>query len=600
MIAKYAVRQSQLISTWGIGQIIPFPEGDLLMIAGLDAWQSYCYKGANVNINEFKISDVRLARRLGVTHFRKPPDHREPIKDKYNPNINTNLRIPAIRFPKWHYCPACGYMKELPLYASKIDNCPKCNKNERRRSTKLIPIYFVAVCKEGHIEDFPFFEWVHDNKPHAPSCELKIETGLKIKVICSCGVEKSMSKIYQDNALSPIKACSGKRPWLGEIDSTEQKCGKRLKVLQIGASNVYFPITVSSLFLPRYDENASDEVLKIITKKWSTIEEQLKATSVDQLCELLGGIYGFPAERFKLGIIDFRRGLNEKECITEEDYRYQEYQAIINLEGKPTADFYTKEYPIDSYEPIMKILFSRIICIPKLRETRAFAGFSRILPCEVDDYHPYRANLMLDNKIDWLPAYENHGEGIFLELHAERLENWLSQKTVQMRFNKMHEHFNKERSKRKLGKSALDPRFVLLHTFAHIFIRQLAFVSGYNIASIRERLYWGAAKTNTEMNGILLYTASSDSEGSLGGLVNQGRPGNFEPILHSALQAASWCSADPICIESKGQGVDGSNLAACHNCALLPETSCEKGNRLLDRGMIIGSAVENIGGFFTL
>jgi len=100
------------------------------------------------------------------------------------------------------------------------------------------------------------------------------------------------------------------------------------------------------------------------------------------------------------------------------------------------------------------------------------------------------------------------------------------------------------------------------------------------------------------MSGLLVYTASGDSEGSLGGLVHQGRPGNLEPIVSSVLEAASWCSADPICIESKGQVQDGTNLGACHNCTLLPETSCEMRNQLLDRGMMIGFDNENKYGYF--
>ena len=101
------------------------------------------------------------------------------------------------------------------------------------------------------------------------------------------------------------------------------------------------------------------------------------------------------------------------------------------------------------------------------------------------------------------------------------------------------------------------------------------------------------------MCGVLIYTASGDSEGSLGGLVRQGEPGRIEDTILSALQNAEWCSSDPVCIQSVGQGPDSLNLAACHNCALLPETCCENGNRLLDRGVIIGTLDDNALGFFS-
>ena len=129
-------------------------------------------------------------------------------------------------------------------------------------------------------------------------------------------------------------------------------------------------------------------------------------------------------------------------------------------------------------------------------------------------------------------------------------------------------------------------RLVLVHTLAHLLIRQLAFESGYDVSSIQERLY--VAEGPDAMAGVLLYTASGDSEGTLGGLVRRGRPEYLEPTVQAALRNAEICSSDPLCIESSGQGLNSLNLAACHACALLPETSCEKSNMFLDRGLSIG------------
>jgi hypothetical protein len=103
------------------------------------------------------------------------------------------------------------------------------------------------------------------------------------------------------------------------------------------------------------------------------------------------------------------------------------------------------------------------------------------------------------------------------------------------------------------------------------------------------------------MQGILIYTASGDSEGTMGGLVRQGRPGRLETTIRRALERAAWCSSDPVCIESNGQGSDSANLAACHGCCLVPETSCEEGNRLLDRALLVGTpGVKGIGMFGSL
>ncbi len=100
------------------------------------------------------------------------------------------------------------------------------------------------------------------------------------------------------------------------------------------------------------------------------------------------------------------------------------------------------------------------------------------------------------------------------------------------------------------------------------------------------------------MQGVLIYTASGDSEGTMGGLVRQGEPDRLPDTIERAVRKAQWCSSDPVCIESTGQGTDNANLAACHACVLISETSCEEGNRLLDRATVVGTPDDPGAGFF--
>src|SRR5690606_39154081 len=130
---------------------------------------------------------------------------------------------------------------------------------------------------------------------------------------------------------------------------------------------------------------------------------------------------------------------------------------------------------------------------------------------------------------------------------------------------------------------------IFLHTLAHLLIRQLSFECGYGSASLRERIYCNESADQPNMAGILIYTASGDADGTLGGLVRQGKPDFFSALVSKAVASGYWCSSDPLCIESQGQGLGSLNLAACHACALLPETSCEEFNRLLDRGLVVGT-----------
>ncbi|MFZ0827956.1 MAG: DUF1998 domain-containing protein [Verrucomicrobiia bacterium] len=132
-------------------------------------------------------------------------------------------------------------------------------------------------------------------------------------------------------------------------------------------------------------------------------------------------------------------------------------------------------------------------------------------------------------------------------------------------------------------------RYLLVHSLAHILINQLVFECGYSTASLRERLYV-SPDSAAPMAALMIYTAAGDAEGTLGGLVRLGRPERLGPVVRRALGRASWCSADPVCSEHLGgQGSKLANLAACHACVLLPETSCETINQGLDRAMVVGT-----------
>ena len=142
--------------------------------------------------------------------------------------------------------------------------------------------------------------------------------------------------------------------------------------------------------------------------------------------------------------------------------------------------------------------------------------------------------------------------------------------------------------------------FIMMHTFAHIVMNRLVFECGYQTASLRERLY--CSPDGKEL-GVLIYTAAGDSDGTMGGLVAMGRSKCLPLVIQRALEGARWCSSDPVCRDvggKDGQGPSSCNLAACHNCAMVPETACEEFNRLLDRGLVVGSPNDPGLGFFPL
>jgi hypothetical protein len=258
-------------------------------------------------------------------------------------------------------------------------------------------------------------------------------------------------------------------------------------------------------------------------------------------------------------------------------------------------DFDTEGVPAASYSNWFGRLFEKIVLVKKLRETRVLTGFSRLVPVEALDGPP--ASLSLRPK-HWLPGFSVRGEGIFLQFDKDALQRWAGRKDVLDRVGLLQTRLDSLYAHRGLNPRVLTPLLILIHSFSHIVIRQLAFESGYDSSSIRERIY-ASADAHTPMCGLLLYTASGDSEGTLGGLVRQGEAGNLDNTIKAALVNASICSSDPLCIESQGQGTYGLNLAACHACALLPETSCEEGNLLLDRLLVLGTSENAEVGYFS-
>ena len=219
-----------------------------------------------------------------------------------------------------------------------------------------------------------------------------------------------------------------------------------------------------------------------------------------------------------------------------------------------------------------------------LKETQALVGFSRIDGSQ-SDLDSLKKRLAKKSPT-WLPAIQTLGEGIFFKFSQTAISHWLGfdveQRAKFIDTNRM----NSATQNKQFG--IITAPFVLIHTFAHAFINEVSKVCGYGSSSIRERLYVSYDEKH-RMYGVLIYTSGSGSDASLGGLVRQGQPGYLESLIQKAIESIGWCADDPVCISSKGQGPDGYNLAACHNCCLLPETCCETGNRFLDRAMLVGN-----------
>lgn len=633
------VRRAQLIAPFGVGAMVTVPGGTSLIIAGLDFW----YKnrdGSDINDpEEFKFEEWRLQDLLGVSHFREPPDYRDTFWSG-SEGLNTGITIPAFRFPSWHFCPDCKILREIPMYTKGKGGRIKCAECEKKKKTRyMFQVPFVAMCELGHLQDFPWREWVH--KKVNPTCDGDLRlyatgsatlAGQKIK--CDkCGAERNLEGITTaktsadgkttttlSKTLSPDGEflCKGLRPWLGPDCS--EPCNAHIKGSLRSASNVYFAQIRSSIYLPRVEDKGLQELV-------SLLENPPLSTLTNALSNLEAEI-GIISDTLRASHPKLLAPYSKSQVIsalkvtlsTNQSSDQRVDQTASLLEDEQTA-FRRKEYEglrkerndislkikaskLENCSPIISDNFSRIMLVVKLQETRVLTGFTRVFP-ENSLTYAQRQQLMwkapsLNPKDSWLPAYKVFGEGLFFEFNEEKMRNWELREDVRMRVTPLLDRYQELQMNRRLRDRQIGPRFILIHTFAHLIMNQLTFECGYSSAALRERLYI-SSNASSPMSGVLIYTADGDSEGTMGGLVRMGKQIYIEPVIKKALDSAKWCSSDPVCMEmgnSKGQGPDSCNLAACHNCALVPETACEEFNRFLDRGIVIGTIENPSLGFF--
>lgn len=622
MPAKKPIRRSQLISPWGVGQMINFPKDESLMVVGLDMWEE---KFRTISeLEEFKVTEERLAKRLGVKEFRLPPDFRDPGQGVTNPS----LKIPFVRFPRWHYCTRCGHMEKVSIYDSQKPTCSgisfgagrSCNDIPIKKRQRLIPVRFIAICPHGHIEDFPFMKWVHGGTALEGHHHLRLRAGRSsgalsgIEITCSCGAHKTMVGAFNEQSLTKIGiTCSGSRPWLGQEADRQNTthCGQHLIVVQKGASNVYFSQVHSSIYLPQWEKSVDRRLVDILEKNWGFLTTGMENGNFQRMRFELVAERNFAEDKKELYTDKLLEAASKRitgadNSITddsEEKYRKMEYDAILAEAGGENQDFFVTKNQAGIYDDAetggaISNGFTSIGLLHKLRETRAFTGFSRWLPDDGKSLIEKKNFIKLSQKIEWLPAIVVRGEGVFFEFNEKRLKEWSDNEEVKKRVKFLSSNYNRPREAKGQKRKEIKPEFVLIHTFAHLVINQFSYECGYGSSALRERIYCNLEFPDDTMNGVLIYTASGDSEGSLGGLVRQGKPGNLETIVYNAIENARWCSSDPICIDSHGQGPNSCNLAACHNCALLPETCCEESNMLLDRAMLIGELDNPSIGYF--
>ncbi len=238
-----------------------------------------------------------------------------------------------------------------------------------------------------------------------------------------------------------------------------------------------------------------------------------------------------------------------------------------------------------------------MLAVEKLRRVNTLLGFTRIDELDRVNDPERRLGPIARGNPKWLVATEDAGEGIFLQLDEAAVAAWEA-KVLASPLWTAHRAAHRRNFENRISSTATNydvasrlkpPRYWLIHTLAHLLIREFAMTSGYGAASLSERIYaWPGHDSRPPTAGLLILTTASDSDGTLGGLVRLSQPELLLGSVRNALRKAARCSSDPVCSNRTPRDPeDYLHGAACHCCCMASETSCERANRFLDRRFVL-------------
>lgn len=601
------LRPSQLLFTFGVGATVELPYLSVLVM-GTDDWNP----AYSQELHEPRLL-AAVQKQLGksVKRMLTPPRADEGATLPGTMDTADRIGVPVAAFPRWARCPRCEALAPLrsglfqlranparPDRAQYVHvNCPKAQK-----PPPVLPARFLVACPSGHLDDFPWHEYLHDGGSCSGQLRLK-EIGPSgtlsaLLLTCDCGKTKSMAQAFDPEVKERLGTCRGRRPHLRDFQ--EKGCKEPVRPIMLGASNSWFPLRLSGLSIPA----SVNPLEQLVTKYWSHLSDCESARDVKFARKGCPGLEPYTDDEIWATVDRLRNAKSEDE-VPDPELKLPEWEVFSRPDpSRYNDDFRLREVPVPkAYQPYLE----RVVLAERLREVHALLGFTRLESPDgfgdLEEVPRDRWMPLCRTAPAWVPGAEVRGEGLFLQFREDEILKWAARKEVTARENELfagHQAWRRVRGIEHPERAFPGSRYTLLHSFAHALMRQLCLECGYTASSVRERIY--SRDTGEEggpMAGVLIYTAAPDSEGTLGGLVALGEPEVLGRHLDLALEAMRLCASDPLCAEHL-PAVHGLDLhgACCHACLFSPETSCERGNRYLDRNMLVASLATDAAAFF--
>lgn len=600
-MSRSQIRSNQLISTFGPGSMVDLPDKSII-VAGLDKWT---YRPDNLCIVEEPRLAAKLAKILrnvvpgfkgNTIQLRRPPPSEELIfqKSEVTPGLQGFI------FPHW-YIVQNVILTPAKLRRRRLVREEELSSQGRYRDSDnktypVVPVRFVRACRKGHVGDIQWREFVHGG-PTLCQQDLWFEergsTGdlSDTWICCDCGANRQMNDATNQGMLGK---CNGSRPWM---DEAGDGCGDDNRLLIRTASNAYFPQLLSVISIPNSMSKIEEVVLALWDSHLCNISDLETLRQMRTLIPDLQAKLGIFAEEAIMRIMEGIRSGQESGALAR-PVKEIEFEALsgaseAQVTDTPDGDFFARRLESSTWSDPRLAGIDKVVQVHRLREVVALVGFTRFEPISADttgelDIHVEQAPIVRAPK--WMPVAENRGEGVFIQFDASAIESWMDKPGVRKRETELRASYEAWKSAHPEARDPGMPPlpYVMLHSLSHMLISAMALECGYPLSSLRERIFApdGSGALDKQY-GILILTASSDAEGTLGGLVYAAR--DIRKHLIHALRQGMLCSNDPVCSTWGGAKASVDRIAgsACHGCLYISETSCERFNQLLDRALVV-------------
>ncbi|MDR3662639.1 MAG: DrmB family protein, partial [Mycobacterium sp.] len=454
-----------------------------------------------------------------------------------------DLGIPARVFPQWLRCTGCDYLGPLPRFSYTNTHpfrpdlaqfthksCPgrgaqRGGATSGRRESPAVPAQHLLTCTNGHLDEFPYELWVHRGRPcpKAERPDLKtrdanLGKSVGSMIACaSCGATRGMAEAQGSVGRDKLpQTCRGRHPHLNAFD---KECGARPALIMMGASNLWFASTQSIIVMPRTDAEKAEALGDRLRVELGVEQVKQFAGQLDVIRALAGArnmdMTGVSDDALLAAIADVLVPPESEEQRKQKldtwdpvellipEWQYLQKPALFPTQ-KNTSGLMVTDMPRG---PLLPTNISRVVAVNQMKKVNAFLGFTRLDEMDrVNDLPGRLVKLTRNGRPTWVPATEDRGEGIFLQLRLDEVEVWENGiRNTPLWAAHEAAHLRNFRNRFSETAKAVEPetrlpapRYWLLHTLSHILIREMAMSCGYGAASLSERIYGWPASAHRE------------------------------------------------------------------------------------------------------